>query len=209
VPYPRRLLNDGEEIALDLKPHWWYFSRHVLTGVPLLVVAILLLSWSTGSDLRTWGLRLWGLLAIAWAVWLGLQYLSWQFTQFVVTNRRVIYRVGVLRRRGVEIPLSRITNINFSQGLFERLIGAGDLVIESAGASGDSRFTNVQHPDAVQQEIHVEMEREQRGLAPHERPADASGEVTRRIAELADLRDRGAITEAEYQAKKAELLDRL
>jgi len=90
--------------------------------------------------------------AIAWAVWLGLKYLGWRMTYFVVTSRRVIYRSGVISKRGVEIPLERINNINFHQRLIDRIIGAGDLDIESAGKDGQSHFDFIRHPDGVQHE---------------------------------------------------------
>ncbi len=114
-----------------------------------------------------------------WAGWLGLKYLEWNFTHFVVTDDRVIYRTGVLAKRGVEIPMERINNINFHQGMFERFIGAGDLDIESAGKDGQSHFDDVWHPDGVQQELYRQMEAEReeaRGLgqpgtsAPRLRP---------------------------------------
>ena len=71
---------------------------------------------------------------------------------------RVIYRTGVLAKHGVEIPLTRVNNINFHQGIVDRLIGAGTLEIESAGKDGESRFSHVRHPDGVQQEIYRQME---------------------------------------------------
>ena len=40
MPYPKKLLNEGEEVALDLRPHWWYFSKHIVTGIPLFVVLV-------------------------------------------------------------------------------------------------------------------------------------------------------------------------
>jgi uncharacterized membrane protein YdbT with pleckstrin-like domain len=214
MPYPRRLLNEGEEIALDLRPHWWFFSRNVLTGIPLFVLAVLLLSWGSDSSVKDFSQVVWLLLLLGWLVWLVLQYFSWQFTQFVVTNRRVIYRTGVVRRHGVEIPMGRVNNINFSQGVWERIIGAGDLIIESAGTDGTTRFTNVRHPDGVQQEIYRQMEAyENRTVnvsqaAPEPMPVPAP-DVAGQIAKLADLRDRGAITEAEFETKKAELLERM
>ena len=124
MPYPTRLLNDGEEVALDLRPHWWFFSRHILTGIPLLF--LLWVSWKIGNDIVWW---FWGLLGLLWAGWLGLQYLNWTFTHFVVTSSRVIFRTGVLSKHGVEIPMDRVANINFHQRIWERVIGAGDLEI--------------------------------------------------------------------------------
>ena len=79
-------------------------------------------------------------------------------TYFVVTSRRVIYRTGVISKRGVEIPLERINNINFHQRIIDRIIGAGDLDIESAGKDGQSHFDFIRHPDGVQHEIYRQME---------------------------------------------------
>ena len=36
APYPDNLIQEGEEVALDLRPHWWFFAKHILTGIPLL-----------------------------------------------------------------------------------------------------------------------------------------------------------------------------
>ena len=69
----------------------------------------------------------------------------------MLTDRRVISRSGIVSKRGTEIPLERINNIDFHQNIFLRLIGAGDLDIESAGKDGQSHFDNVRHPDMVQQ----------------------------------------------------------
>jgi uncharacterized membrane protein YdbT with pleckstrin-like domain len=218
MPYPKRLLNDGEEVALDLRPHWWYFSRHILTGVPLLVLLVLVAK--VGNSILWY---LWAALALVWAGWLGLQYMNWTFTHFVVTSSRVIFRTGVLAKHGVEIPMDRIANINFNQSMWERVIGAGDLEIESAGRDGQSTFNDVWHPDAVQQELYRQMEGHAQmragyaagaataatGPAGPAASASQSATVPEQIQQLADLRDRGVITAAEFEAKKAQLLERM
>lgn len=218
MPYPKRLLNEGEEIALDLKPHWWFFSKQVLTGLPLVVAAVLVAQVPGSQDTVRRGLWIvWGVLAIAWAVWLVAKYLAWTFTYFVVTSDRVIYRTGVVAKHGVEIPLDRISNINFSQPIWERIIGAGDLTIESAGEAGQSLFEDVRHPDGVQQEIYRCMEADAKRRATWQAgnlaaavPAGAPApSIPEQIQQLADLRDRGVITAAEFEAKKAELLQRM
>ena len=216
MPYPKKLLNEGEELALDLRPHWWFFSKHILTGIPLFAVGVLIALMHHGTP-RTVLLTLWGLLAVAWAGWLGLKYLEWNFTHFVVTDDRVIYRTGVIAKRGVEIPMERINNINFHQGVWERIIGAGDLDIESAGWDGQSHFEDVWHPDGVQQELYRQMEVNARKRASWSNPAPtfaapaapAPPTVPEQLQQLADLRDRGVITAAEFEAKKAQLLERM
>jgi uncharacterized membrane protein YdbT with pleckstrin-like domain len=215
VPYPKRLLNEGEDLALDLRPHWWFFSKHILTGIPLFIALIVILAKATG-DTRKYLMYVWAILALLWAVWLGLKYLQWNFTHFVVTSDRVIYRTGVLAKHGVEIPMDRINNINFSQNIFERVIGAGDLDIESAGKDGQSHFEDVWHPDGVQQELYRQMEVYQRKRAGWSNPAAPpptavapGASIPEQLHQLAELRDRGVISAAEFDAKKAQLLERM
>jgi uncharacterized membrane protein YdbT with pleckstrin-like domain len=128
----------------------------------------------------------------------------------------------VVAKFGREIPLERINDVTFSQSLFERLIGAGDLLLESAGEHGQSRFSNIRDPEAVQLEIYRQMEANDRRRAgyaatqPHPVAADRTPTPPTRppsalddLERLADLRDRGAVTEEEFQRKKRDLLDRL
>ncbi|HEV7526638.1 MAG TPA: PH domain-containing protein [Acidimicrobiia bacterium] len=217
MPYPKKLLNDGEEVALDLRPHWWFFSKHIASGIPLFVVAVLILA-KTHDPARKWLFVLWAIVAVAWAGWLAVKYLEWNFTHFVVTDDRVIYRTGVLAKRGVEIPMERINNINFHQGVWERMIGAGDLDIESAGRDGQSHFDDVWHPDGVQQELYRQMEANAKKRASWANPvpmsaaapsSNATPSVPEQLQQLADLRDRGVITAAEFETKKAQLLERM
>lgn len=220
MPYPTRLLNHNEQIALDLRPHWWYFGRQILTGIPLAVVVILVLQMDSG-DLKTVVGWIVGVLVVLWAGWLALKYLSWTRTYFVVTNQRVVWRTGIIARHGVEVPLERINNINFHQRIFERIIGAGNLEIQSAGEQGTSTFDFVRHPDGVQQEIYRQMEVRDRQQADVEAEAvgdavakavsarGAGASIPEQIEQLARLRDAGHITAEEYEAKKSELLDRM
>jgi uncharacterized membrane protein YdbT with pleckstrin-like domain len=208
MPYPDNLVQEGETLALDLRPHWWYFSRNILTGIPLFVV--LVLAFQVDSQIVRWAV---GLIVIAWAVWLTLKYFQWRMTYFVVTSRRVIYRTGVVSKHGVEIPLERINNINFHQRIIDRIIGAGDLDIESAGKDGQSHFDFIRHPDGVQHEIYRQMETRNMPVAMMQQAAPAAtpsaAAVPDQIEQLARLRDQGHITAAEYEAKKAELLRRM
>jgi uncharacterized membrane protein YdbT with pleckstrin-like domain len=212
MPYPRRLINDGETIVLDLKPHWWYFARQIGVGVVLFVLLIFLFAALDGG-VRTASTWVWVVVALVWAGWLLKAYLDWQFTYFVVTDDRVIYRTGVFAKHGVEIPLTRVNNINFHQGIVDRLVGAGSLEIESAGENGESRFSHVRHPDAVQQEIYRQMEAHGRKRASWGRegpaPAPAPANIPEQLQQLAELRDKGVISAAEFEAKKAQLLERM
>jgi uncharacterized membrane protein YdbT with pleckstrin-like domain len=201
VPFPRKFLNDGEDVVLDLHPHWWYFVKPVATLVVLLVGAIF------ARNIDYLPLVLLGLAAVN-VGWLGLRYLKWASSNFVLTTDRLIDRQGILRKHVREIPLERINDLSITQSFFERLIGAGDVMIESAGERGQEPFADLPKPQAVQNAIYTEIERCQTRSAER-----ATGQrqlsVPEQIEKLDELRQRGVISQAEFDAKKTQLLDRM
>jgi uncharacterized membrane protein YdbT with pleckstrin-like domain len=129
VAFPTKLLNDNEDVILDLRPHWSTLAQPVAGVVGALVVTVLTAVFL--PNVVVYG----GIaLTVAALVWFGLRYLRWTTTNFVVTTDRLVYRSGVIAKHGKEIPLERVNDIAFKQSVFERLIGTGDLSIESAGA---------------------------------------------------------------------------
>lgn len=215
MAYPKNLLNSGEEIVLDLKPHWMYV-------VPTIVVAVAV----TLAMLVLWAMTGWGWLGIATlivALALGVnaaqRWANWTTTSFTITTDRVIFRQGLVSKKGVEIPLERVMNVNFTQSIWERMIGAGDLLIESGGQDGQSRFSDVRKPELVAKELHNQTNRYTRAPRsvipqsgsdlPPPPPAPPAADHADQLAKLHDLLTRGAITQAEYDTKKAELLNKL
>jgi len=147
--FPEKLLFDGEVVSVDLKPHWWHFAQP--GGATLLTVALWFLSLARVSgDLGTVLHWVTGIGALYSTIWLAVRWLQWRSTHFVVTSDRLIYRSGVFAKQGIAIPLERVNNINFQQTIFEKLIRAGDLLIESGGEDGQSRFSNIRDPENVQ-----------------------------------------------------------
>jgi len=151
-----------------------------------------------------------GLLVLASLVWVGVVYATWVTTHFVVTTDRLIYRHGVLSKHGVEIPLERVNTVFFSQSILERMVGSGDLVIESAGEMGRQSFSNVRKPSAIQNEIYKQMEANENRKFDRigARPAAAES-IPDQIAQLDQLRQQGALTQAEFDTKKQQLLDKM
>ncbi|MFN2608803.1 MAG: PH domain-containing protein [Acidimicrobiales bacterium] len=204
MPFPPKLLNDNEEVVLDLRPHWLALVGPSVSLVAAVVVAILVAGRTTRGWVRIPFLVL-VLVALAW--FLG-RLARWASTNLVVTTDRLVVRSGVVAKRGREIPLERINDITVTQTLFRRLLGAGDLVIESAGERGQEAFAGCPHPGRVQNQIYAQMEAA--------RDRDAERREGRRelspldqLEKLDELRQRGVISQAEFDAKKAKLLDRL
>ena len=220
MPFPKELLSKDEKVALDLKPHWWFIApASFYLGVAVIVGLLVLIK---GGDNTGWQVlkTIVAIALLAAVVYFGVRYSKWTSTNFVVTNERVIVRSGFFAKKGVEIPLDRINTVFFNQSIFERIIGAGDLGIESAGESGRENFTDVRRPNLVQQEIYRQKEsfdHAQRAALgqtiassmAQAAPPPAAPSITDQIEQLDRLRKAGAITEDEFQTKKAELLRRL
>src|SRR5205823_6306601 len=99
------------------------------------------------------------------------EFIRWVTSHFVVTNERIIHRQGLIAKTSMEVPLNRINDVRFHQGILERIVGAGDLVIESAGTQGQEVFSDIRHPEAIQRTIYERAEaRERPAAAPPAAP---------------------------------------
>jgi uncharacterized membrane protein YdbT with pleckstrin-like domain len=199
-------LNTGEQLHVDLRPHWWYFAKSaaiLVVSLALLVWLRWILGWNEGAGgVLTIGS---GALVLIALLWFALRYLKWMTTNFAVTNQRVIFRQGIIAKKGIEIPLDRVNTIFFNQGIFERLIGAGDLTIESAGERGAQSFTDIRRPSKVQNEIYRLIEAEQDDHASLGRELS----LPEQLEKLDDLRKKGIISDEEFAKKKASILERM
>ena len=77
--------------------------------------------------------------------------LRWRTTHYVITTHRLLFREGILARRGRDIGLSRITDVSYRQTLWERIINSGTLTIESAGEGGATVLKQIPDSEGVQQ----------------------------------------------------------
>lgn len=214
MAFDPKLLNANEEILLDVRPHWWF----IVPQAALLVLSIVITSVAAALGAPEVVLYILGVFILAALVNFGWRYLNWSGVNFVVTTDRLIFRSGVFSKRGIEIPLERINTVFFNTTLFERMVGSGDLTIESAGEGGQQNFDNVRKPQLIQQEIYraMEINKTQEFSAMAQAHAAASGAAAQRelsipeqIEQLDQLRLRGVITEREFQTKKADLLNRM
>lgn len=209
MAYPRSQLNTGEDVVLDLRPHWWYFAKQVVALLAAIAigVAALALGAPDGVDIIA------GVLILLALVWLGIAYIVWATTNFVVTTDRLISRSGVFTRQGIEIPLERINTVFFRQNLWERFIRSGDLEIESASEQGSSKFSDIRRPLNVQNEIYRQMEgnenRKFDRVGQNLGGGGVGASIPEQIEKLDDLRRNGVLTQEEFDNKKAELLRRL
>lgn len=207
MAHPKKQLNSYETLALDLHPHWWFFAEPAASLVASIVFGIaVLVATDSDSNARTGLGWLALILIVVTALWTLVRYLKWVTTNFVITSDRLIYRSGVLAKHGIEIPLERVNNVNFYQSIFERIIGAGDLLIESGGEDGQQRFTDIRKPETIQNLIHAQMElNEQRRGNSFAAPMVGS-DVASQLEKLEGMLERGTLTTEEFEAQKRRLL---
>ena len=218
MPFPRKLLIENEELILELRPHWIAIVMPAIVTILVVTGWILALTYApddgTSRSIVVWGASAIGVfLLIAFPV---RKFIAWATSYFVVTSDRVIHREGWIAKRSMEIPLEAINDVRFHQGVFERLIGAGDLIISSASEFGRQVFGDIRNPEEVQKAIshqgELNKERMYRGggrgsAAPAQAtmpPASAS--TTGELERLAELRNKGVLTEDEFQSQKKRIL---
>lgn len=204
MAFPRRLLVEGEELVLDLRPHW------IALIAPAVVTVLALAGWAFVAA-KFDGAAV--LVAMVAALVLIIVYsirkaVDWATSHFVVTSDRVLHRSGLVAKHSMEIPLEHINDVRFSQNVLERMISAGTLVIQSASEQGREVFENIRHPEEVQKTIYKIGEenktRMYQGPSGGQRPMAPS--VTTELERLADLRAKGILTEEEFQVQKAKVL---
>jgi uncharacterized membrane protein YdbT with pleckstrin-like domain len=159
--YPDNALAEGEHVVLHRHPHW----KRMLRPIIALLVITALASFGAGLVSRAdWDVRtrqiVWAVIGGLWLLlvfWAAVRpFLTWRSTHFVITDRRVMYRHGVLTRSGIDIPLARINSVEFRHGLFDRMVRSGTLVIESA-AQDPLEFDDVPQVEQVHSLLYHEV----------------------------------------------------
>ena len=190
----------------------------LLLGIVLALVEHQVLNWSLRSIAGFVDL----ILILVALVWIAIVYLTWRSEEYIITSRRVLKVEGLLDKKSGDSSLDKINDAVLKQGLLARMLHYGDLEVLTANEEGIDRYqmlANVVEFKKAMLNAKNYLDDGFRGqtrsgaapaaaaapAAPAARPDDPT--VT--LAKLADLRDKGAITPAEYEAKKAEILGRI
>jgi uncharacterized membrane protein YdbT with pleckstrin-like domain len=201
MAFPTRLLVEGEELVFDLRPHWIALVMPAIATVATLAVMIVLYRTFEESVLDLVVGVAGTLFLLAYPV---RKLVDWLTSHFVVTSDRIIHRRGFIAKYSMEIPLEAINDVRFDQGVVDRIIGAGTLVVQSASEAGRQVFDHIRRPEEVQKTIYHQGElNQQRMMGGSGRSSHSTASELER---LADLRARGVLTEEEFQAQKRRIL---
>src|SRR5881394_3191960 len=138
--FPPDLLGDDEDLVLDLRPHWVSLIAP-LVQIAVIVVGALAVALFVPYRWGSWPFVAIALLALAALLrWPAPRLARWATSHFLITTDRAMRRSGLIGRSAATVPLARVTDVRVHQSLLQRLVNAGDLTIESAGAAGRLRF---------------------------------------------------------------------
>jgi uncharacterized membrane protein YdbT with pleckstrin-like domain len=206
MAFPDNILTEDETIVSHFRPHWRMLAIPALWLLGGIVAVVVIYQVINAEG--------WIALALVGAVILAMiplvvsPLIKWWFTYYVLTSERLITRTGMIARSGIELPLENINNVLFNQSVIERILKSGDLLIESAGESGQSKFSDIPHPEQFQSLLYRTREEQSRKTAAEESviAADISRDPTEQLERAARLREEGVLSEDEFQAMKKRIL---
>jgi uncharacterized membrane protein YdbT with pleckstrin-like domain len=141
----------GEEILVDIKPHWMYLIGPLTTAVAVVGLAVAL---EVGFPHTSVGWhRVETVAAVIPCVWLILRFIRWRMTNLVVTSFRIVERSGVASSRTTEIWLSNVEAVHAGQSLFRRMLGTGEIEVTLYGEADIPVFRDVRKPVILQRVI--------------------------------------------------------
>ena len=157
MAYPDDLLVEGEQVVMHKHPHWKLLVVPVLVLLVVAGIGGFLAALVSSQPWAAWAWSGLGALGLVLVVWLTVvPVIRWRTTHFVITTRRVLIREGVLTRHGIDIPMSRISSVQFRHTLVERMLGCGTLIIESS-SDEPLEFDDVPDVERVHSMLYAEV----------------------------------------------------
>jgi len=202
--YVQGLLGQNERIILATRQHWFVlFSNIVLEIVLILVLIVGVSAAATVNQLAGFGY----ILVLVPLIGMLRDILIWRNREYIVTNRRVIQINGVFSKDVVDSSLEKVNDVKMNQSFFGRMFDYGDIEILTASETGDNLFKRIGNP--IKFKTAMLNAKEELGYEGTNLQTPRADDIPAQIAELDKLRKQGIVTEAEFQAKKKELLAKM
>jgi uncharacterized membrane protein YdbT with pleckstrin-like domain len=163
-------LSQGEHFVLRLHPHWKTLLRPFFILLVILVAgiaALIMLPAGSSAGIARDGIGI--VVVLALIIWGAIPVLRWRTTTYELTTRRLRLREGILSRMGRDFPLIRISDVSFTHGPIDRLLGCGKLIVESAGEHGQLVLNEIPQVQQVQSTLFQLVADEQARLAREDR----------------------------------------
>jgi membrane protein YdbS with pleckstrin-like domain len=144
------MLNPGETITFSTRTHPKALAFPILVLIVLLAIGV---AGQVYIDQHVVDLVIWALVAVAAIVWVLVPVLRWLTATYTVTNRRLITREGILTRTGHDIPMTRISDVEYERDIIDRMLGCGTLIISDASTNGSVKLYDIPHVERSQNQI--------------------------------------------------------
>ena len=202
--YVQSMLGENERIVLVTRQHWFVLFSAILAEIIITLLLIAAVSVATFFfPLAAFGF----VLVIVPLISMLRDILIWSNHEYLVTNRRVIQISGIFNKNVVDSSLEKVNDVKMTQSFFGRLFDFGDVEILTASEIGVNLFKRIGDPVKFKTAmLNAKEKLGYEGTGAHAQPAD---DVPIMISQLDELRKKGIVTEAEFQAKKAELLKKM
>ena len=204
----RTKLKNEEQILLITRQHW------IKLLLPFFV-------WSTAAVLLIWLAGNMGFIGtLVFALYPMYEYINWKNNLWCVTTLRVVDESGFLSRYSKESPLDKINNVEYDQNIWGRIIGFGNVDIQTAAELGETTYELIQNPKLLKDTITQAQEEYKKAQITRQASqlADAISRSTAaavlpshqmiadELQKLFNLYQQGAITQEEYGIQKNRLM---
>ena len=202
--YLEGLLGENEQILLETHQHWFVLFGKIF--LEILLIAILI--GAVFAAYTVYPVAFYGIfLVVVPLIGMLNDILVWRNKAYIVTNRRVIQISGVFNKDVVDSSLEKVNDVKMSQSFLGRLFGYGDIEILTASELGVNIFNQINEPVEFKQAMLNAKER--MGFDEMGAGVRSTEDIPSLIARLDDLRKKGILSEAEFQKKKADLLEKM
>jgi uncharacterized membrane protein YdbT with pleckstrin-like domain len=141
--YIDKHLMSGETIIYQTKLNWTEY----LKGLLIIFFGLYFISNS-----GVFG----GILIFFGILSLGMSYLRISSSEFAVTDKRVLIKVGIFRTQSLETMLNKVEGIHVDQGIIEKMVDSGTIIVKGTGGTNNP-FRNIDNPFAFRSAVNEQI----------------------------------------------------
>ncbi len=200
MPFSKDQLMPGEKLIVLAHRHFLVLLKPILLNAVVLAA----LGWLSIVLHKAWPL-LFFIFPLVFLLW---EIAVRQNCEYILTDHRVVKQEGVFTTNSFDASLDKVNNVFHAQTFWGRLFNYGDVGLETASEQGTTVFHNVAGPVAFKNRI-VHQREMYKSLADKLGGTRSQDDIPRLIENLASLRDRRIISDAEFEEKKRTLLGKI
>jgi uncharacterized membrane protein YdbT with pleckstrin-like domain len=201
----RTTLKKDEKLLIVIRQHWIKLALPIFAW---LLLTIILLWWLTNYSIAL-------VIILLTCIYPMMEYINWKYNLWAVTTTRVVDESGFFTRYSKESPLDKINNVEYNQPILGRILGYGNVDIQTAAEMGETKYTLIHHPKLLKDTItHAQEEYKKIQISSQAtqlaaaiaQNAPSQKMIADELHKLFELLQKGAITQEEYAMQKSKLL---